>query len=192
MRWGGGEGWWKSHLKRCLRFFLTQFLSPIEGPAMSVMEGGRWSVWLVGWQKSRPKNLTALFDFFGRYFRQPISPINSFENLFAIFSATIFVIETSFPIKKGIFRCLLSFKGDLGPRNGFLAFSQKITLFWKKLVSNKIFDTSFCDKKVMLIFGVRRLLSLKNCQMRPPKQFSAVFSENIAFFKKLLNKIFKK
>ncbi len=28
-------------------------------------------------------------------------------------------------------RRLLSFKSDLGPRNGFLAFSQKITHFWK-------------------------------------------------------------
>ncbi len=32
----------------------------------------------------------------------------------------------------------------------------------------------------MLIFGVRRLLSLKNCQMRPPNKFFAIFSENTA------------
>ncbi len=43
------------------------------------------------------------------------------------------IFETSFPIKKVILvlvaRRLLSFKRDLGPRNSFLAFSQKITLF---------------------------------------------------------------
>ncbi len=48
------------------------------------------------------------------------------------------IFETSFLIKKVIFilvaRRLLSFKRDSSPRNGFLAFSQKITLFWKKLV----------------------------------------------------------
>ncbi len=40
----------------------------------------------------------------------------------------------------------------------------------------------------MLIFGVRRLLSLKNCQMHPPKQFFAGFSENTSFFVKIVNK----
>ncbi len=30
----------------------------------------------------------------------------------------------------------------LGPRNGFLPFSQKIQFFWKKLLNNKIFSTS--------------------------------------------------
>ncbi len=62
------------------------------------------------------------------------------------------IFETSFLIKRFIFilvaRRLLSFKRDLGPRNGFLAFSQKITHFWKKLVNNKIFNTSFVIKKL--------------------------------------------
>ncbi len=103
------------------------------------------------------------------------------------------IFETSFPIKKFIFilvaRRLISFKRDLGPRNGFLAFSQKITHFWKKLVNNKIFDTYLiCDKKVMLIFGVRRLLSLKNCPLRPQNSFLRFSLKIQPFSKKLLNK----
>ncbi len=39
----------------------------------------------------------------------------------------------------------------------------------------------------MLIFGVRRLLFLKNCQMRPGNSFFAVFSENTAFFEKIVD-----
>ncbi len=98
------------------------------------------------------------------------------------------IFETSFPIKKVIFilvaRCLLSFKSDFGPRNGFLSFSQKITHFWKKLVNNKIFNTSFVIKTVMLIFSVRCPLFLKNCQMGPQNSFLQIQ----LFSKKLLNK----
>ncbi len=43
-------------------------------------------------------------------------------------------------------------------------FSQKIQPFLKKLLNKKIFSASFVIKKVMLIFGAKRLLSLKNCQ----------------------------
>ncbi len=47
------------------------------------------------------------------------------------------ILKTSFPIKKVIFifvaRRLLPFKRDLGPKNGFLAFSQKITPFFEKI-----------------------------------------------------------
>ncbi len=38
----------------------------------------------------------------------------------------------------------------------------------------------------MLNFGVGRLFSLKNCQMRPQNLFFAVFSENTAFFEKIV------
>ncbi len=103
------------------------------------------------------------------------------------------ILETSFPIKKFIFILVRRQTPPFlqkrlgGPRNGFLAFSQKITHFWKKLVNNKIFDRYLiCNKKVMLIFHVRRLLSLKICQMRPAKQFFAVFSKNTAFFEKIV------
>ncbi len=73
----------------------------------------------------------------------------SSQNFFPIFSKNIAffekmlndkIFETSLPIKNVIFilvaRRLLSFKRDMGLRNGFLAFSQKITHFWKKLVNN--------------------------------------------------------
>ncbi len=77
----------------------------------------------------------------------------------------------------------LPLKRDLGPRNSFLPFSQKIQLFLKKLLNNKIFSTSFVIKKVMLIFGVRRLLSLKNCHRCSQNSFSR-FSQKIVFFPK--------
>ncbi len=40
----------------------------------------------------------------------------------------------------------------------------------------------------MLIFGVRRLLSLKNCQTRPQNSFSQFSLKILLFSKKLLNK----
>ncbi len=67
----------------------------------------------------------------------------------------------------------LPFKRDLGPRNWVLPFSQKIQLFLKKLLNNKVFSTSFGIKKVMLIFGARR--SLKNCQKYLQKYFYHLF-----------------
>ncbi len=45
-----------------------------------------------------------------------------------------------------------------------------------------------CDKKFMLIFGIRRLLSLKNCQMRPQNSFLRYSLKIQLFSKKLLNK----
>ncbi len=67
------------------------------------------------------------------------------------------IFETSFPIKKFIFilvsRRLLSFKRDLGPRNGFLGFPRKITHFWKKLVNHKIFNTLFVIKSYVNFRG---------------------------------------
>ncbi len=98
-----------------------------------------------------------------------------------------------FPVKKVIFIFLarrpLPFKRDLGPWNGFSLFSQKIQLFLKKLLNNKIFNTSFVIK-VMLIFGPRRLFSLKNCQMRRQNSFSRCSQKNPLFSKKLNKKIF--
>ncbi len=76
----------------------------------------------------------------------------------------------------------------LSPRNGFSPFSQKITAFLKKLLNNKIFNISFVIKKIMLIFGARRLLSLKNCQMRPQNSFSRFSQKILLFLKKLSNK----
>ncbi len=69
--------------------------------------------------------------------------------------------------------------------NSFFPFSQKIQLlFWKSL-SNKVFHTSFAIKKVIFIFGAKGFLFLKNVKCAP-KQFFAVFSENITFFKKIV------
>ncbi len=66
------------------------------------------------------------------------------------------IFKTLFPIKKVIFifvaRCPLPFKRDLGPRNGFLPFFQKIQLFLKKLLNNKIFSTSSVIKKSYVNF----------------------------------------
>ncbi len=60
-------------------------------------------------------------------------------------------------------------------------------LFSKKLLNEKIFETSFPIKKVIFIFVVRRLLPFKR-DSAPRNGFYAVFSENIAFFEKLSNK----
>ncbi len=66
------------------------------------------------------------------------------------------IFKISFPIEKVIFifvaRNSLPFKRDLAPRNGFLPFSQKIQLFLKKLLSNKIFRTSLVIKKTYFKF----------------------------------------
>ncbi len=98
--------------------------------------------------------------------------------------------------KKGCihFRCQKPspFKRDSDSRIGFLPFSQKITVFFFvfcffcffKLLNNKIFGSLFMIKKVTLIFGARRLLSLKNCQMLPRNSFSRFSSKILLFFKK--------
>ncbi len=61
------------------------------------------------------------------------------------------IFKTSFPIKKVIFifvtRCLLSFKRDLALVMFFWRFLRKLYIFCKKLLNNKIFNTSFVIKK---------------------------------------------
>ncbi len=59
----------------------------------------------------------------------------------------------------------LPFKRDMIPRNCFWPYFQKIQLFLKKLLNNKIISTSVVMKKVMFIFGARRSFSKKNRQM---------------------------
>ncbi len=56
------------------------------------------------------------------------------------------------------------------PQNSFLQFPQKKTDFLKKLLNMKIFSIKFVIKKVILIFGVRWSLLLKNSHV-PPKFF---------------------
>ncbi len=86
------------------------------------------------------------------------------------------IFETSFPIKKFYVHFLRqtppSLQKRLGPQKRFLPFSQKIQLVLKKLLNNKIFSASFVIKKVMLIFGARPLISLKNCQMCSQNSFT--------------------
>ncbi len=82
----------------------------------------------------------------------------------------VVTFEISFPIKKFIFilvaRRLLSFKKDLGPRNSFLTFSQKITHFWKKLVNNKIFTSTFWNIPLLTHFLRQRFFIFsKNSQI---------------------------
>ncbi len=98
------------------------------------------------------------------------------------------IFKTSFPIKKIIFifvaRHLFPSKETWPPRNGFLPFSQKIQLFLKNPLSNKIFRTLFVIKKVILIFATR-LLSPKSRQMCTENSFSR-FSRKVLFFSKIL------
>ncbi len=96
------------------------------------------------------------------------------------------IFKTSFPIKKVVFIFVakrpLCFKRDLDSRNGFLAFSQKIQLFLKKLLNNKIFSTSFVIKKSQVYFW-GRLLSLNNRQMYPKTVFQYFFQKYRCFLK---------
>ncbi len=124
----------------------------------------------------------------------PLKIFSPFSPKILLFSRKLLnkkIFNTSFPIKKIIFifvaTRLFPLKRYLGPRNSFMPFFQKIPLLLKTLLNNKIFSTSFVIKKVMLIFGAGRLLSLKDCQMCSQNSFPR-FSQKIRFFsKKLLN-----
>ncbi len=73
------------------------------------------------------------------------------------------------------------------PRNDFLQFSQKITAFFlKKLLSNKIFNTSFVMKESYINFGGKTPPFPKKLSNASLKQFFMVFSENAVFFKKIV------
>ncbi len=109
------------------------------------------------------------------------------------------IFKDSFPTKKVIFifvaRHHLPFKRDLAPGNGFchfrkrfLPFSQKIQFFFlkKQPLSNKIFRTSFVIKKSYPNFWGKTTPFSKKSSNVPRKQFFAVFSENIASFKKIV------
>ncbi len=96
------------------------------------------------------------------------------------------IFKSSFPIKKGYihFRHQTppSLQKRLRPQKRFFAvFSENYNFFWKNCLLI-IFNTSFVIKKVMLIFGARRHLSLKNCQMRPQNSFSQFFQKILFFF----------
>ncbi len=114
------------------------------------------------------------------------------KNFFTPFSPKMFfsrkllnkkIFKTSFPIKKGY----IHFRHQT-PTNGSLRFLRKLQLFLKKLLNHQIFSTSFVIKKVMLIFGARHLLSLKNCQMCSQNSFSQFSQKILLFSKKLSNK----
>ncbi len=101
------------------------------------------------------------------------------------------IFRTSFPIKKVIFIFVaerpLRFKRDLGSGNSFLSFSQKIQLFLKKLLNNKIFSTSFVIKKGHINFGDKTLPFPKQSSNVSQNCFS-LFSRKILFFSKNLFK----
>ncbi len=97
------------------------------------------------------------------------------------------IFKTSFPIKKVIFIFAawrpVPFKKELGPRNGFLPFFQKIQLFFlKNRLNNKIFITSFVSKKSYVNFWCKAPSFLKKLSNVLPKQFFTVFSVNTFFF----------
>ncbi len=101
-------------------------------------------------------------------------------------------IQTSFPIKKIVFifvvKRLLFFKRDLRPRNGFLAFSQKITPFFLKiLLNNRICNTSFMIKSYVTFWHKTPPFSRKLSNVTP-KQFFVVSLKITLFLEKLLNK----
>ncbi len=92
-----------------------------------------------------------------------------------------------------IARRLLHFKRDLASRDLLSPFSWKIVFFFsfffflRKLLNNKISRIQFAIKRVRLIFGARRLLSLKCRQMCTQNSFSQLSRKTLLFSKKLLN-----
>ncbi len=76
-------------------------------------------------------------------------------------------------------------------RTVFCSFRRKYCFSRKKLFYKKIFSIQFLIKKVLFIFSVRWPLFLKNGHV-PPKFFFTIFSKNVAFFEKIVErKIFK-
>ncbi len=68
----------------------------------------------------------------------------------------------------------------IGPQKlFFVVFPENYSFFLKKLLNNKIFNTSFAIKKKTPLFS-------KNLSNAPLKQFFTFFSQNIAFFEKLV------
>ncbi len=93
-----GERWklWPQKSNRRFWFFFGLIFVTHQGFCDYFDGGGGGGVcrWL-GDENLDRKNWTNVFNFFGRDFRHPISHINSFENLFSIFSVAIFI--TQFP-----------------------------------------------------------------------------------------------
>ncbi len=100
-----------------------------------------------------------------------------------LFHEKIFKFHIPPPKKKFIFvtRHTLRFKRDLASRNGFLSFSPKIQLFLKNPPSNKIFRI-----KSYFNFWGKTPPFPKKLSNVPRKHFFVVFSENTAFFKKIV------
>ncbi len=74
------------------------------------------------------------------------------------------------------------------PQKRFFAVFSENTAFFEETADNKIFTTTFVIKKVMLILGTRRLLSLNNRQMYSKTVFHC-FLRKYCFFRKKLFKI---
>ncbi len=127
--------------------------------------------------------------------------IMSPKNFFLIFSKNIAFFEKivkwkkfkiSFPIKKAMFifvaKRLFLYKRDLAPKQFFVIFSENYNFFWKKLLNNKIFNTSFVIKNSYANFWGKTPPFSKKLSNVSPKKFFTVVSGNTAFFEKLLNK----
>ncbi len=161
-----------------------------------------WFEWHMCWDRQKEKTL---------YFWRKITPFFKkwsclAPKIFSPFSPKMLLffekivkwknIQNLISIKKVIFifiaRCL-ALQKRLGLQK-WSFFSENYSSFWKncnflkKLLNNKIFNTSFMIKKVMLMFGARRLLSLKNYEMHPQNSFSQFSLKVLLFSKTLLNK----
>ncbi len=78
-----------------------------------------------------------------------------------------------------------SLQKRLGPRNGF--FPRKLQLLLKKLLNNKIFNSSFAIKKVTLILAQDASFPEKFVKCTSKTVFHRFFfPENTAFFEKLV------
>ncbi len=77
------------------------------------------------------------------------------------------------------------------PKKKISLLSQRMILSSKKLLYEKVFETSFPIKKVIFIFVIRHPLPFPSRRTWPQKQFFAIFSENTVFFFFFLKKLLK-
>ncbi len=100
------------------------------------------------------------------------------------------IFETSFPTKKVTFIFIVRHpfpsRGTWPLETVFCIFLRKLRLFLKKLLNDKVFDSSFAIKKSYVNFWCETSPFPKKLSIAPVKQFIAVSLKIILFLKKFV------